>query len=54
MTAAGLATTSELTDAPDTGRPQQTGQPPLIEVLDLQENEVPDTADALRHFFGDA
>ncbi|MGW0603985.1 hypothetical protein [Streptomyces sp. NPDC002640] len=48
---------------PTTGAPQAAGhqeprdQPPspaLIEVLDLQETEVPHTAHALEHFFPDA
>ncbi|MFJ4741190.1 hypothetical protein [Streptomyces sp. NPDC088775] len=32
----------------------QPARPPLAEVLDLQEAEVPGTADALEHFFPDA
>ncbi|MGW3955365.1 hypothetical protein ACWEKM_31535 [Streptomyces sp. NPDC004752] len=35
------------------GRGGQGGGPALAEVLDLQEAEVPRTADALDHFFGD-
>jgi hypothetical protein len=53
MPAACLAA-SPATTAEDPARGDQSVRPTLAEVLDLQEVEVPGTADALQHFFPEA
>ncbi|MCX4682205.1 hypothetical protein OG413_44295 [Streptomyces sp. NBC_01433] len=53
MTAACLTASPADTAAPDADHPDRDELVPLAEALDVQVAEVPGTADAFEHFFGD-
>ncbi|MFI5822849.1 hypothetical protein ACIA8I_27705 [Streptomyces rishiriensis] len=53
MTAACLTAAPADAATPDVDRPEGDERLPLAEVLDVQVAEVPGTANAFEHFFGD-